>query len=244
MTAITASSTTTSAPILTTAHEVLPVASSSVTSEAINIKYSPNQTPTNITPVVTPKMASPPTDNGSRLDLTSNLDLTFIDQFVGQKLMQESNHHQYQDPAAASAAMMAAAAASTASNSASRLTSSTFRNLFTSNSALDPIPECKETDSPATFQPLVPPAIPRPVTTSYNISFPTTLQPRDRFDVWRSSNLTPLTINPGSSRYSSGTGSSCSSHHSPGSSVTVSYFFYFQKKTVKLREFSKKRKMA
>ena len=78
-------------------------------------------------------------------------------------------------------------------------------------------------DSPVVFQPLVPPPVPIPkiaTTTSYNISFPTTLQPRDRFDIWRNqSNINQY-------RYGSETtGSSCGSSiaHSPGgSSVTVS----------------------
>ena len=65
--------------------------------------------------------------------------------------------------------------------------------------------------------------MPKVATTSYNISFPTTLQPRDRFDLWRGhgGHLPPLQIVGSSAKYSSGTGSSCSSQHSPGSSVTV-----------------------
>ena len=56
--------------------------------------------------------------------------------------------------------------------------------------ALDTIPEHEMTEPPRTFQPLIPPPIvPRPPpATSYNISFPTTLQPRDRFDIWRNPN--------------------------------------------------------
>ena len=52
---------------------------------------------------------------------------------------------------------------------------------------LEPIPEYEVTEPPKTFQPLVPPPIvPKPPpAASYNISFPTTLQPRDRFDMWR-----------------------------------------------------------
>ncbi len=58
-----------------------------------------------------------------------------------------------------------------------------FRALATN---LDPIPENDVTDLPTGYQPLVPPAVPKPATTTYNISFPTTLQPREtRFDFWR-----------------------------------------------------------
>ena len=50
-----------------------------------------------------------------------------------------------------------------------------FRHFF---NGLDTIPEYQVTDPPSTFQPLVPPPVPVPkvATTSYNISFPTTLQ--------------------------------------------------------------------
>ena len=60
-----------------------------------------------------------------------------------------------------------------------------LRHFF---NGLDTIPEYQVTDPPSVFQPLVPPPVPVPkvATTSYNISFPTTLQPRDRFDMWRS----------------------------------------------------------
>nr|APH81344.1 ChREBP2 [Paracyclopina nana] len=98
----------------------------------------------------------------------------------------------------------------------------TFRHF---HNGLDTIPEYSVTDPPKVFQPLVPPPVPKhATTTSYNISFPTTLQPRDKFDLWRGhcglSQLQASVAN--GSRYSSGTGSSCSSSmaQSPGSSVT------------------------
>eukprot|EP00095_Tigriopus_kingsejongensis_P008103 maker-scaffold590_size129399-snap-gene-0.36 protein:Tk08103 transcript:maker-scaffold590_size129399-snap-gene-0.36-mRNA-1 annotation:"hypothetical protein CAPTEDRAFT_219042" len=63
----------------------------------------------------------------------------------------------------------------------------TFRALG-SGTGLEPIPEDSITEAPAIYQPLIPPPVPKPATTSYNISFPTTLQHRpDRFDFWRSS---------------------------------------------------------
>ena len=63
-----------------------------------------------------------------------------------------------------------------------------IRSLAT---GLDPIPEDDVTDPPTIYQPLVPPAIPKPATTSYNISFPTTLQPRERNDIWTQAGLNP-----------------------------------------------------
>ena len=60
-----------------------------------------------------------------------------------------------------------------------------FRSIG-AGSGLEPIPEDEITEAPTIYQPLVPPALTKPVTSSYNISFPTTLQPRDRtFDMWR-----------------------------------------------------------
>ena len=92
--------------------------------------------------------------------------------------------------------------------------------LLIIHSSLDAIPEDQVTDPPSVFQPLVPPPVPvsKVATTSYNISFPTTLQPRDRFDMWRGYTNT---VSNSSARFSSGTGSSCSSvcsvPESPGS---------------------------
>ena len=94
--------------------------------------------------------------------------------------------------------------------------------LLITHSSLDAIPEDQVTDPPSVFQPLVPPPVPmsKVATTSYNISFPTTLQPRDRFDTWRVGGYTN-TVSNSSARFSSGTGSSCSSvcsvPESPGS---------------------------
>ena len=94
--------------------------------------------------------------------------------------------------------------------------------LLITHSSLDAIPEDQVTDPPSVFQPLIPPPVPmsKVATTSYNISFPTTLQPRDRFDQWRVGGYTN-TISNSSARFSSGTGSSCSSvcsvPESPGS---------------------------
>ena len=48
-----------------------------------NYKRSPNCTPTNISPVVTPKTTSP--DH----QLSKLTDLKYIDQYVGQRLMEE-----------------------------------------------------------------------------------------------------------------------------------------------------------
>ena len=159
-------------------------------------KLSPNGTPTNISPIITPKTTSP--DN----HMSKLADPKFIDQYVGQKLMQEKTKtNTYGD-------ML-----STRTSGASA-----YRHFF---NGLDTIPEYQVTDPPSTFQPLVPPPVPVPkvATTSYNISFPTTLQPRDRFDMWRNHNWGHTS----SARYSSGTASSCSSvPQSPGSSVTVS----------------------
>ncbi|TRY61611.1 hypothetical protein TCAL_03204 [Tigriopus californicus] len=74
----------------------------------------------------------------------------------------------------------------------------TFWSL-TNGTGLDPIPEDSITEAPAIYLPLVPPPLPKPATTSYNISFPTTLQPRpDRFDFWRNS------TSIGSGRFSGG----------------------------------------
>ena len=50
-------------------------------------KCSPNCTPTNISPVVTPKTSSP--DH----QLSKLTDLKFIDQYVGQRLMEEKTRH-------------------------------------------------------------------------------------------------------------------------------------------------------
>ena len=92
--------------------------------------------------------------------------------------------------------------------------------LLITHSSLDAIPEDQVTDPPSVFQPLVPPPVPmsKVATTSYNISVPTTLQPRDRFDHWRGYTNT---VSNSSARFSSGTGSSCSSvcsvPESPGS---------------------------
>lgn len=123
--------------------------------------------------------------------------LASIDQFFGQKLRSQESM---------------------------RPPGGTFRNFY---NGLDTIPEYSVTDPPKVFQPLVPPPVPhKHVTMCHNISFPTTLQPRDRFDLWRGhcglSQLQASVAN--GSRYSSGTGSSCNSSmaHSPGSSVTVS----------------------
>lgn len=169
------------------------------------MKPSPNCTPTNISPITTPKTSSSPDHN----KLT---DPRFIDQYVGQRLMEEKTKTNTY-----------CGMPSTRSSGPSSL-----RHFY---NGLDTIPEYGITDPPSTFQPLVPPPVPRISTTSYNISFPTTLQPRDRFDMWRtttsaSASNAPLHVN--SARYSSGTGSSCSSvPHSPGSSVTVILLLIF-----------------
>jgi len=159
-----------------------------------NYKKSPNCTPTNISPVVTPKTTSP--DH----QLSKLTDLKFINQYVGQRLMEEKRTNTYggmpfSRPGAGG----------------------TLHNFF---NGLDAIPEDQVTDPPSVFQPLVPPPVPvsKVATTSYNISFPTTLQPRDRFDMWRGYTNT---VSNSSARFSSGTGSSCSSvcsvPESPGS---------------------------
>ena len=171
-------------------------------------KTSPNTTPTNTSPVVTPKTSSP-TQQPNKFS-----DPKFIDEYVGQKLFQEK-----------------ARPTMNSNMCAPRPQNNTFRSFY---NGLDPIPEYGITDSPTIFQPLIPPPIPPPklaTTTSYNISFPTTLQPRDRFDIWRGQGGLSQFHNSAqsakfSSKYSSETtGSSCGSSiaHSPGgSSVTVS----------------------
>lgn len=165
-------------------------------------KISPNCTPTNISPIITPKTTSP--DH----QLPKMADPKFIDQYVGQRLMEEktrTNTYGGLGPPKTPGGP------------------GVYRHFF---NGLDTIPEYQVTDPPSTFQPLVPPLVPVPkvATTSYNISFPTTLQPRDRFDIWRNQGAAFWApVHTSSARFSSGTGSSCSSvPHSPGSSVTVS----------------------
>ena len=55
-----------------------------------NYKTSPNCTPTNISPVVTPKTTSP--DH----QLSKLTELKFINQYVGQRLMEEKTRHSVQ----------------------------------------------------------------------------------------------------------------------------------------------------
>lgn len=173
--------------------------SSSTASTAIpfpsNYKTSPNCTPTNISPVVTPKTTSP--DH----QLSKVTDLKFINQEVGQRLMEQKwTQNTYGGMPFSRPGV-----------------GGTLHNFF---NGLDAIPEDQVTDPPSVFQPLVPPPVPlsKVATTSYNISFPTTLQPRDRFDNWRGYTNT---VSNSSARFSSGTGSSCSSvcsvPESPGS---------------------------
>merc|ERR1719225_1441715 len=59
------------------------IGSNSMPIPVSNYKRSPNCTPTNISPVVTPKTTSP--DH----QLSKLTDLKFIDQYVGQRLMEE-----------------------------------------------------------------------------------------------------------------------------------------------------------
>jgi len=165
-------------------------------------------TPTNLSPVITPRTTSP--------DYQLNKQATdpkFIDQYVGQRLMEEKT----KTNTYASHSTMSANAGGVRPPGAHRH----FYN------GLDTIPEYDVTHTPITFQPLVPPPVPvaKVATTTYNISFPRPLQLRDSFESWRGGQglYHPFQSNASSSaRYSSGTGSSCSSSvpHSPGSSVT------------------------
>lgn len=144
------------------------------------MKRSPNSTPTNLSPIATPKTGSPV--------FPGPHDLHSLEELLSRSHADFGGQSENRLPPGGS-----------------------FRHFST---GLDPIPEYKETGPPATFQPLVPPPVPLPATTSYNICFPTTLQPRDRFDIWRGHGSTlPLQLQIGTSgsRYSSGTGSSCSS---------------------------------
>ena len=101
---------------------------------------------------MTPKTSSP--DH----QLSKLTDLKFIDQYVGQRLMEEKTRTN-----------------TYGGMPSSRPVGGAFRHFF---NGLDTIPEYQVTDPPSTFQPLVPPPVPVPkvATTSYNISFPTTLQ--------------------------------------------------------------------
>ena len=165
-------------------------------------KSSPGLTPTNLSPVITPKTTSSPPDH--ELNMT---DPKFIDQYVGQRLMEEKTKtNTYTAPAR-------------------------HRHFY---NGLDTIPEYQVTAPPSTFQPLVPPPVPvsKVATTTYNISFPRPLQLRDSFESWRGQGMPHhpyQSVSGSSARYSSGTGSSCSSSvpHSPGSSVTVNIATYY-----------------
>ena len=137
---------------------------SNTTTQPLNIvpsgyKASPNTTPTNASPVVTPKTNSP-NQTGSLFTTSCQTgsasankytDPKFIDQYVGQRLFQEKNR------------------ANLNSSPQARPQNNTFRSFY---NGLDPIPEYGITDSPKVFQPLVPPPVPPPkmaTTTSYNI---------------------------------------------------------------------------
>ena len=179
-----------------------------------NYKNSPGTTtPTNLSPVITPQTTSP--DHQLNKQAT---DPKFIDQYVGQRLMEEKT----KTNTYASQSTMSANAGGVRPPGAHRH----FYN------GLDTIPEYDVTHTPITFQPLVPPPVPvaKVATTTYNISFPRPLQLRDSFESWRGGQglYHPFQSNAiSSARYSSGTGSSCSSSvpHSPGSSVTVNITF-------------------
>ena len=166
----------------------------------VNCKSSPGTTtPTNLSPVITPKTTSP--DH----QLNKVTDPKFIDQYVGQRLMEEKTKtNTYACPSSKANFMARPPGA--------------HRHFY---NGLDTIPEYDVTQTPITFQPLVPPPVPvaKVATTTYNISFPRPLQLRDSFESWRGGQSQS---SASSARYSSGTGSSCSSSvpHSPGSSVT------------------------
>jgi len=220
------SATSMSNSIPNTQYSIIP-SLSNTTTQPLNIvpsgyKASPNTTPTNASPVVTPKTNSP-NQTGSLFTTSCQTgsasankytDPKFIDQYVGQRLFQEKSR------------------ANLNSSPQARPQNNTFRSFY---NGLDPIPEYGITDSPKVFQPLVPPPVPPPkmaTTTSYNISFPTTLQPRnDRFDLWRGQGGLTAFGNTSSAKYSSDTtgssrGSSMGSSiaHSPGGSSVTSPF--------------------
>ncbi len=178
------------------------------------VPSSGNPTPTNASPIITPKQGSPaPSLIGAAaaaahmmgggatatIDMnTLQLHQTLLAQQQQQQQHRGSDNEVYLSEMSSNCSSISEGGAGGGNGSSSwRRTSpdplggrgsGPFRNLST---GLDPIPEDSVSNPPAIYQPLVPPMIPRPpVTTSYNISFPTTLQPRDRIDFWTRAGVT------------------------------------------------------
>ena len=140
---------------------------------------SGNVTPTNTPPVLTPRLCPSPIQANPILIPPS----TYKNAFNQLREPRELESGAFSD-ASSNASSVSETSATNWRNlmqSDPMRPSGTFRSLAT---GLDPIPEDGVSNPPAVYQPLVPPPITKPVTTSYNISFPTTLQPRDRFDLW------------------------------------------------------------
>lgn len=181
-------------------------------------------TPTNQSPILTPKVGSPTGESGygdhNVVKSSSNEGIQFQPSFYdlltnaaqqqqqsiqqneqrAQELLlqhllpQLANHMQatndddrYQSEASSTTSSVSESSSNwkrdlSLDDSSTNRHVGTFRALST---GLDPIPENDVTEMATVWQPLVPPAVPKPVTQTYNISFPTTLQPRERFDFWR-----------------------------------------------------------
>ena len=177
------------------------------------VPSSGNPTPTNASPIITPKQGSPaPSLIGAAAAAahmmggaaTATIDMNTLQLHQTLLAQQQQQQHRgsdnevYLSEMSSNCSSISEGGAGGGNGSSSwRRTSpdplggrgsGPFRNLST---GLDPIPEDSVSNPPAIYQPLVPPMIPRPpVTTSYNISFPTTLQPRDRIDFWTRAGVT------------------------------------------------------
>ena len=137
---------------------------------------SRNATPTNTPPILTPRLCPSPTQANPILVPQHSLKNSF-----NQLREMESGAFSDVSSNASSVSDTSGTNWRNLMQSDPMRPSGTFRSLAT---GLDPIPEDGVSNPPTVYQPLVPPSITKPATTSYNISFPTTLQPRDRFDLW------------------------------------------------------------
>ncbi len=157
-----------------------------------------NATPTNLSPILTPKIGSP-------IRETSAAICTNVAVMTSQTPRASSSHisdlssncSSLSDGGGGNSGLWGSQLSqSTVAMSQQLQTRPTgpFRSLVT---GLETIPEDGVTEPPSIYQPLVPPMIPKPATTSYNISFPTTLQPRDRYDFWTRAGLSPATVTAG-----------------------------------------------
>lgn len=176
---------------MSTASAQPPAASSNGINAVAPAASSGNATPTNASPILTPKMGSPvpPQQQQHHQQQLGLMDL--LPQTVAKLSGYEDNA--YQSEASSNASSISESANMWQRQQQHHQLQSEpirangqFRTLAT---GLEPIPEDDITDPPAIYQPLVPPMIAKPATTSYNISFPTTLQPRDRYDFWTRAGL-------------------------------------------------------